>query len=69
MFVVLLTQLLNVEAQDGFAFAILQPSVVFAWQKSVGGGLNFDPRFSLTQAWNTIPLPKASGHSRARIIS
>ena len=38
------------------------------WQKTVGGRLKSDPRFSTTPVWNNLPLPNVLPALRPRII-
>ncbi len=45
---------------DGFVFAVLSSSMFIVWQKTVGGRLKSDPRFSKEIVWNTLPLPAVS---------
>lgn len=54
---------------DGFVFAVLSSSMFMVWQKTVGGRLKSDPRFSKEIVWNTLPLPAATPASRAAIIN
>jgi hypothetical protein len=54
--------------KDGFAFAIFASSMFITWQKTVGGRLKSDPRFTNTLVWNTLPLPKVSAVVRAAVI-
>ncbi|MGP9586174.1 class I SAM-dependent DNA methyltransferase [Micrococcaceae sp. AOP34-BR2-30] len=53
---------------DGFQFAILSSSMFITWQKTVGGRLKSDIRFSNTLVWNNLPLPKVNDGLRAQII-
>lgn len=53
---------------DGFAFAIVSSSMFITWQRTVGGRLKSDLRFSKKLVWNTLPLPEVDARSRARII-
>ena len=39
-----------------------------AWQRTVGGRLKSDLRFSNTLVWNTFPVPELDEKSRERII-
>src|SRR5699024_6962353 len=41
---------------DGFAFGIASSSMFITWQKTVGGRLKSDYRFSNTIVWNNLPL-------------
>lgn len=54
---------------DGLAFAIVSSSAFIAWQKTVGGRIKSDLRFSNTLTWNTFPLPPTSDEERTAIIS
>lgn len=53
---------------DGLAFAIIESSMFMSWQKSIGGRLKSDCRFSNTVVWNNLPLPKIEGYLQERII-
>lgn len=53
---------------DGFVFAVLSSSMFIVWQKTVGGRLKSDPRFSKEIVWNTLPLPAVSADVRAAVI-
>jgi hypothetical protein len=61
----------NFEAADpeGFAFAIISSSAYMAWQKSVGGRIKSDLRFSNTLTWNNFPLPPVSNAHKQAIIA
>lgn len=54
---------------DGLAFAIIESSMFIVWQKTVGGRLKSDCRFSNTVVWNSLPLPKLTDDMRERVIS
>lgn len=54
---------------DGIAFAIVSSSAFIAWQKTVGGRIKSDLRFSNTLTWNTFPLPLMTSQERDSIIS
>lgn len=56
------------EDPDGFAFAVASSSMFITWQKTVGGRLKSDIRFSNTLVWNTFPLPKIPAELREAII-
>ncbi|MCG3769470.1 MAG: hypothetical protein JW384_00592 [Nitrosomonadaceae bacterium] len=43
---------------DGFLLAVLSSSMFMTWQKTIGGRLKSDIRFSNTYSYNTLPLPK-----------
>src|SRR5699024_5720457 len=53
---------------DGFAFGIASSSMFITWQKTVGGRLKSDYRFSNTIVWNNLPLPNVSEELRAQDI-
>lgn len=57
------------EDPDGLAFAVLSSSAFILWQKTVGGRLKSDMRFSNTVVWNTFPLPKLTDTQRQAIIT
>ncbi|MBT1669181.1 class I SAM-dependent DNA methyltransferase [Curtobacterium flaccumfaciens pv. flaccumfaciens] len=54
---------------DGFAFAIASSSLFITWQRTVGGRLKSDPRFTNTLVWNTLPLPRISEKLRAEVVA
>lgn len=54
--------------EDGLLFALISSSVFMAWQKTVGGRLKSDLRFSNTLTWNTFPVPELSAKQREAII-
>jgi len=54
---------------DGFLFGIISSSMFMAWQRSVGGRLKSDIRFSNTLTWNTLPLPAPEPALRQKIIT
>lgn len=53
---------------DGFAFALVSSSMFITWQRTVGGRLKSDLRFSKRLSWNTLPLPAVSDSQRQEII-
>ena len=53
---------------DGYVFAIASSSMFITWQKSVGGRLKSDMRFSNTLVWNSFPLPEVEPDLRKLII-
>ena len=53
---------------DGFAFSVISSSMFMTWQRTVGGRLKSDPRFSKEVVWNTLPLPQVSAKQRRQII-
>lgn len=52
----------------GFAFAVMSSSAFITWQRSVGGRIKSDLRFSNTIVWNTFPLPHVTPAQRAAIV-
>ncbi|WP_034528422.1 DNA methyltransferase [Bifidobacterium stellenboschense] len=53
---------------EGFAFSIIESSMFITWQKTIGGQMKSDCRFSNTVVWNTLPLPKLSDAMRGKVI-
>lgn len=53
---------------DGFIFAIASSSMFIVWQKSIGGRLKSDLRFSSTVVWNNLPLPPVQQDMRNQIV-
>ena len=58
-----------VEDPDGLAFALASSSMLITWQKTVGGRLKSDIRFSNVLVWNTFPVPALDESTREEIIS
>jgi hypothetical protein len=54
---------------DGFAFGIIESSMFLTWQKTVGGRIKSDPRFSKDYVWNNLPLPPVDEKTRKAIIA
>lgn len=54
---------------DGFLFALISSSMFIIWQRTVGGQLKSDLRFSNTVVWNNLPLPEVSEEQRQKIIA
>ncbi|EET75146.1 hypothetical protein ROTMU0001_1111 [Rothia mucilaginosa ATCC 25296] len=54
---------------DGFLFALLSSSMLITWQRTVGGQLKSDLRFSNTVVWNNLPLPQISEEQRRKVIA
>lgn len=54
---------------DGFLFGIISSSMFITWQRTVGGHMKSDLRFSNKIVWNTLPLPEVSDKQRAAIIA
>src|SRR5690625_7136218 len=40
---------------DGLIFGLMSSSMLITWQRTVGGRLKSDLRFSNTLSWNTFP--------------
>ena len=54
---------------DGFLFGVISSSMFITWQRTVGGRMKSDLRFSNKIVWNTLPLPEVSDKQRAAIIA
>ncbi|MDV2424769.1 N-6 DNA methylase [Corynebacterium curieae] len=54
--------------EDGLLFSLVSSSMFMAWQKTVGGRLKSDLRFSNTLVWNTFPVPELSDKQREGIV-
>ena len=54
---------------DGLLFALVSSSTFITWQRTVGGRLKSDLRFSNTLVWNTFPVPELDEKTRQRIIA
>lgn len=54
---------------DGFLFGVISSSMFITWQRTVGGRMKSDLRFSNKIVWNTLPLPEVSDKQRAAIIT
>lgn len=54
---------------DGFLFGVISSSMFITWQRTVGGRMKSDLRFSNKIVWNTLPLPEVSNKQRAAIIA
>ena len=53
---------------NGLQFALISSSMFITWQKTVGGRIKSDYRFSSTLTWNTFPVPELDDKTRQRII-
>lgn len=62
-------QVFKIADPDGFQFAILSSSMFITWQKTVGGRMKSDIRFSNTLVWNNLPLPKVEDGLREQIVA
>ena len=54
---------------DGFLFGVISSSMFITWQRTVGGRMKSDLRFSNKIVWNTLSLPEVSDKQRATIIA
>lgn len=54
---------------DGFLFGIISSATFMVWQRTVGGRLKSDLRFSNTIVWNNFPLTEMTELQRARVIA
>lgn len=53
---------------DGLQFGLISSSMFITWQRTVGGRIKSDLRFSKTYTWNTFPVPALDANARQRII-
>ena len=53
---------------DGFLFGLISSLMFITWQKTIGGRLKSDYRFSNTIVWNNFPLRSATETQRAAVI-
>ena len=58
----------QVEDKDGLLFSLISSSMFMAWQRTIGGKIKSDLRFSNTLVWNTFPIPELSEKQREGII-
>lgn len=56
------------EDPTGLQFSFLSSSMFLTWQRTVGGRMKSDLRFSNTLTWNTFPVPELDDTSREEII-
>lgn len=54
--------------EDGFLFGLISSSMFITWQKTIGGRLKSDYRFSSTIVWNNLPLRNVSTGERTAVI-
>ena len=54
---------------DGLLFAVISSSAFITWQRTVGGKIKSDLRFSKLGVWNTFPLPLLSDNRRTELIA
>lgn len=59
----------TIEDSSGLLFALLSSSMFITWQRTIGGRLKSDLRFSSTLSWNTFPVPDIDSTSKERIIA
>ncbi|PZP27265.1 MAG: GcrY protein [Kocuria rhizophila] len=53
---------------DGLLFGLISSSMFMAWQRTVGGKIKSDLRFSNTVVWNNFPVPELDAQQRDAII-
>ncbi|MFC7384724.1 DNA methyltransferase [Sphaerisporangium rhizosphaerae] len=53
---------------DGFALGVISSTMFMIWQKTIGGRLKSDLRFSKTFTYNTFPLPSLTADQRVLVI-
>jgi hypothetical protein len=53
---------------DGFAFGLIESSMFLTWQRTVGGRIKSDLRFSKDIVWNNLPLPAVDSKLRQEIV-
>ncbi|GAB3075556.1 DNA methyltransferase [Corynebacterium aquatimens] len=58
----------TVEDPTGLSFSLVSSSMFITWQRTVGGRLKSDLRFSASVVWNTFPVPELDEKTRQRII-
>jgi hypothetical protein len=61
-------QVFTAEDPDGIQFALASSAMFITWQRTVGGRLKSDLRFSKTYTWHTFPVPDLDENTRRRII-
>lgn len=54
---------------DGFALGVISSTMFMTWQKTIGGRLKSDLRFSKTFTYNTFPLPSVSKRNHEAICA
>lgn len=62
-------QVFKAEDPDGKLFAVASSSMFITWQRTVGGRLKSDLRFSNTLVWNNLPLPAVDDATGQKIIA
>lgn len=58
----------QVQDEDGLLFSLISSSMFMAWQRTIGGKIKSDLRFSNTLVWNNFPVPELSEKQRTSII-
>ena len=53
---------------DGLLFGLISSSMFMAWQRTIGGKIKSDLRFSNTIVWNNFPAPELTQQQREHII-
>ncbi|WP_446916472.1 type IIL restriction-modification enzyme MmeI, partial [Klebsiella pneumoniae] len=53
---------------DGLQFGFISSSMFISGQRTVGGRIKSDYRFSSTLTWNTFPVPELDEATQKRII-
>ena len=59
----------TIEDPTQLQFALLSSSMFITWQRTIGGRLKSDLRFSNTLTWNTFPVPELDDKQRTAIIA
>lgn len=54
---------------DGLLFGLISASMFITWQRTVGGKIKSDLRFSNTVVWNNFPVPDLDSKQREAIIA
>lgn len=58
----------TVPDESGLMFSLVSSSMFMTWQRTVGGRLKSDLRFSNTLVWNSFPVPGLTDKQRTSII-
>lgn len=53
---------------EGLLFAAVSSAIFMVWQRTVGGRLKSDIRFSNTIVWNNFPMPALDAEARKEVI-
>lgn len=54
---------------DGLIFSIMSSAMFITWQRTVGGRIKSDPRFSAEVVWNNFPMPDVDVKTRNKILT